>query len=118
MPVDIGYTPSIRLNPIQELKITKPDIELYAGQILKTVVVKELNENQVLININGQNINANTAHHFDAGELLQVKVVLANGETILQVLHEPPFNAYTNGLVTSLAQTSVSDPFACLADCA
>ncbi|STX39589.1 flagellar hook-length control protein FliK [Legionella feeleii] len=90
MPVDIGYTPSIRLNPIQELKITKPDIELYAGQILKTVVVKELNENQVLININGQNINANTAHHFDAGELLQVKVVLANDETILQVLHEPP----------------------------
>lgn len=90
MPVDIGYTPSIRLNPVQELKLTKPEIELYAGQILKTVVVKELNENQVLININGQNINANTAHHFAAGELLQVKVVLTEGETILQVLHEPP----------------------------
>lgn len=90
MAVDISNTPSIRLNPVQELKLTKPDTELYVGQLLKTVVVKTLSENQVLININGQNINAKTAHHFSPGEVLQVKVMMTEGETILQVLRNPP----------------------------
>lgn len=91
MAVEIVQTPSVRLTPGQELKLNKPDTELYVGQILKTVVVKALSENQVMININGQNINAETSHRFNAGELLQVKVTARSGhEAILQVLRESP----------------------------
>lgn len=86
MSFDLSSTQSVRLNPVQELKLAKPAIDLYVGQILKAVVVSGLSENQVTININGQNINANTAHHFNAGELMQVKVMQTGEETILQVV--------------------------------
>lgn len=85
-----GNMPMVRLEPMQELKLTKPTTELYVGQLLKTVVVKALSENQVLININGQNINARTSHHINPGELLRVKVVQTKGETVLQILRAPP----------------------------
>lgn len=88
MSFDLSSTQSVRLNPVQELKLAKPAIDLYVGQILKAVVVSGLTENHVTININGQNINANTAHHFEAGELMQVKVVKTGEETILQVVHD------------------------------
>ncbi|KTC76748.1 flagellar hook-length control protein FliK [Legionella brunensis] len=102
MAVDMSNsTPIVRLEPMQELKLTKAATELYVGQILKTVVVKALSENQVLININGQNINARTSHHVDPGELLQVKVLQTAGETILQVLRSPP---QSNPLHTALMQ--------------
>ena len=91
MPVDISHTPNIRLNPTQELKLTKPDTELYVGQILKAVIVKSLSENQVLININGENINALTSQHIDPGDILQVRVLKNDEETVvLQVLRESP----------------------------
>ncbi|ARG96495.1 flagellar hook-length control protein FliK [Legionella micdadei] len=91
MPVDLSNTPSIRLNPTQELKLTKPDTELYVGQILKAVVVKSLTENQVLINIDGENINAQTSQHLEPGDLLQLKVIKTeDGTIVLQVLREPP----------------------------
>lgn len=104
MPVDISNnnTPLVRLAPIQELKLTKATTELYVGQILKTVVVKALSENQVLININGQNINARTSHHVNPGELLQVKVLQTEGEAILQVLRSQP---QLNSLQAALMQT-------------
>lgn len=90
----------VRLEPLQELKLTKPATELYVGQLLKTVVVKALSENQVLININGQNINARTSHHINPGELLQVKVVKTEGETVLQILRAPPeFNVLHKALL-------------------
>ncbi|MDI9818622.1 MULTISPECIES: flagellar hook-length control protein FliK [unclassified Legionella] len=102
MAVDISYNPIVRLNPTQELKITKADTELYVGQILKTVVVKALSESQVLININGQNINAKTSHHLTPGELLQAKVIQTKGEVVLQILGEKPSSL--NPIQTALAQ--------------
>jgi hypothetical protein len=89
MIVDVSGSNSLRLNPAQELKLSKPDAELYVGQVLKTTVVKAIAADQVLININGQNINAKTAHHFSPGELLQVKVMALGDETVLQVLAQP-----------------------------
>jgi len=85
MAVEMNKTSSVRLTPVQEIKLAKPATELYVGQILKTVVVTALTNNQVLININGQNLNAKTSHHFTPGELLEVKVVANQGETILEV---------------------------------
>ncbi|WED43270.1 flagellar hook-length control protein FliK [Legionella cardiaca] len=103
MAVEIpNNTPIVRLEPIQELKQTKAVTELYVGQILKTVVVKALSENQVLININGQNLNARTSHHVEPGELLQVKVLQTEGEAVLQILRTP---LQTNPLQTALMQT-------------
>ncbi len=91
MPIDIGnLTSIIRLNPGQELKTVKPASDLYVGQILKTVVVKALDDNQVLININGQNINAKTSHHFSPGEQLQVQVKTIQDEIVLQIMKEVP----------------------------
>src|SRR5690606_12178487 len=88
MNTDHLSTQSVRLNPTQELKLAKPAIDLYVGQVLKAVVINSLSENQVTISINGQNINANTAHHFVPGELMQVKVVQIGEETILQIIPE------------------------------
>ncbi|MFC7782265.1 hypothetical protein ACFQY6_11375 [Legionella taurinensis] len=68
MAFDIGAVQSVRLNPVQELKLAKPAVDLYVGQILKSVVVGALKDDQVTIQINGQNINAKTAHHFARGK--------------------------------------------------
>lgn len=89
MIVDVSGSQSLRLNPGQELKLSKPSVELYVGQVLKTTVVKAIAADQVLININGQNINAKTAHHFSPGELLQVKVLALGDETLLRILPQP-----------------------------
>lgn len=91
MAVDISQTPSVRLNPMQELKLTKPDTELYVGQILKAVIIKALSENQVLININGEHINALSSQHLEPGDILQVKVMKnEDGTVVLQVLRDAP----------------------------
>lgn len=87
MAIEMNKAPSVRLTPVQEIKLAKPATELYVGQILKTVVVTALTNDQVLININGQNLNAQSSHHFIAGELLEVKVVANTPETILEVQH-------------------------------
>lgn len=86
MALDIGAIQNVRLNPAQELKLAKPAVDLYVGQILKSVVIGGLKDDQVTIQINGQNINANTAHRFTPGEILDVKVLQVGEETILQVL--------------------------------
>lgn len=85
MSVEMSRAPSVRMTPGQEIKLAKPATELYVGQILKTVVVTALSNDQVLININGQNLNAKASHHFLPGELLEVKVMANHPETILAV---------------------------------
>lgn len=90
MAVEMNKSPSIRLTPGQEIKLAKPVTELYVGQILKTVVVTALTNDQVLININGQNLNAKSSHHFTPGELLDVKVIANQNETVLEVQHKSP----------------------------
>ena len=87
MAIEMNKAPCVRLTPVQEIKLAKPATELYVGQILKTVVVTALTNDQVLININGQNLNAQSSHHFIPGELLEVKVVANTNETILEVQH-------------------------------
>ncbi|CEG57877.1 flagellar hook-length control protein FliK [Legionella fallonii] len=85
MAVEMNKSPSVRLTPTQEIKLAKPATELYVGQILKAVVVTPLTNNQVLININGQNLNAQSSHHFSPGETLEVKVVANKHNTVLEV---------------------------------
>ncbi|CDZ75809.1 Flagellar hook-length control protein FliK [Legionella massiliensis] len=103
MPVDISNTPPLRLNPNQELRFTRPETELYVGQVLKAVVVKSLSESQVLININGENINAQTSQHIEPGELLQVKVIQSDEDPIvLQILKD---NSPLTPLAAELART-------------
>lgn len=90
MSIEMNKSSSVRLTPIQELKLTKPATELYVGQILKSVVVTALSNDQVLININGQNLNAKSSHHFLPGDLLDVKVIANGNETVLEV--QPKLN--------------------------
>lgn len=90
MAVEMNKLSSVRLTPVQEIKLAKPATELYIGQILKTVVVTALTNNQVLININGQNLNAQSSHQFTPGELLEVKVIANKNETILEVQQKNP----------------------------
>ncbi|MFO2971825.1 flagellar hook-length control protein FliK [Legionella pneumophila serogroup 10] len=90
MSVEMSKTSSVRFPPGQEIKLAKPATELYVGQILKTVVVTTLSNDQVLININGQNLNAKASHHFTPGELFEVKVIANHPETILEVQPKTP----------------------------
>ncbi|MBL7480566.1 flagellar hook-length control protein FliK [Legionella bononiensis] len=103
MAVEMNKSSSVRLTPVQEIKLAKPATELYVGQILKTVVVTALTNNQVLININGQNLNAKSSHHFTPGELLEVKVVANHHETILEVQQKnPELSILQNALLQAL----------------
>lgn len=86
MAVEMNKSPIVRLTPVQEIQMAKPATELYVGQILKTVVVAALTNNQVTINIHGQNFNANSTHHFYPGDVLEAKVIATQGETILELL--------------------------------
>jgi hypothetical protein len=103
MAIEMNKSPSVRLTPVQEIKLAKPATELYVGQILKTVVVTALTNNQVLINVNGQNLNAKSSHHFTPGELLEVKVIANMDETILEVQHKAPsLSILQNALLLTL----------------
>lgn len=88
MIADINSIYNSKVTLSQEIKLSKPVNELYPGQILQALVVKPMTHGEVLININGQNINAKTSHHFSANELLQVKVLASEPDTILQILQE------------------------------
>lgn len=103
MAVEMNKSSSVRLTPVQEIKLAKPATELYVGQVLKTVVVTALANDQVMININGQNLNAQSSHHFNAGELLEVKVIANQGETILEVqTKDPAISVLQNALLQTL----------------
>lgn len=69
----------------QEIKLSKLDLSLYLGQAVKAVVLTPPVNNEVTININGQNISAKTTHHFTPGETLDVQVVNTEDEIVLQV---------------------------------
>lgn len=81
--------PGSTLLSSQEMKLSKLDQALYLGQVLKAVVLSPLSNNELTININGQNINAKTSHHFTPGEMLDVKVVNTDDEIVLQVQSKP-----------------------------
>ncbi|WP_028388156.1 flagellar hook-length control protein FliK [Legionella fairfieldensis] len=104
MAVDFTYTPTAHLFAGEELKLTKPGIKLYVGQILKAKIVKRLSENQIIISIDDEVMNAQTSHHLESGDLLEAKVAhYEDGIAILQILRETsqalPF------IGTALAQT-------------
>ncbi len=102
MAVEMNKSPSVRLTPVQEIKLAKPATELYIGQILKAVVVTPLANNQVLININDQNLNARTSHHFSPGEILEVKVI-AKDDTILEIQPQSvPLSVLQHALLLTL----------------
>ncbi|KTC72522.1 Flagellar hook-length control protein FliK [Legionella birminghamensis] len=99
MTMELVVAQNLRLNPVSnEPRISKSQ-DLYIGQLLKAVVNFQ-NASEVSININGQNINAKTSHHFSPGELLQVKVAKTGDSTILQVIKDPiPLNTLNQALL-------------------
>lgn len=102
MAFDISYYPSIRIDAGTMLKNIQPDTELYVGQILKSVVIKSSNGNEVLLTINGHNINAKTAHPLEAGQTLKLKVVETAGEIQLEIVDAPNSRSV---IESALAQT-------------
>lgn len=116
MAMELVVANNLRVPAIPEIKLARSAYELYAGQVLKILVVSQV-EDQVNLNINGQNINARTAHHFNTGELLHVKVVAAASETVLQVVQDPlPLGKLHNALLQSLPrQQPANDLLALLA---
>ncbi|MCC5792396.1 MAG: hypothetical protein JJT82_07305 [Legionellaceae bacterium] len=107
------HMPLIRLSPGQESKLSNPAHLLYVGRILKTAIVRPLEHNQVLININGNNINATTSHSLKSGDLLQVKVIAHHeGEIILQALKTPKHSsALARALSHYLPHQLTAGPF-------
>lgn len=71
--------------PIKEIQLAKTDLNVYLGQAVKAVVLTSLNNNEVTININGQNFNARTSHQFTPGERLDAKVINVDDEIVLQI---------------------------------
>ena len=103
MAVEMNKYSNVRMSPVQEIKLAKPATELYVGQILKTIVITTLSNDQVLININGQNFNAKSAHHFSPGEILDVKVIANMSETVLEVQQKnSSLSVLQNGLLQAL----------------
>lgn len=102
MAFDISYTPSIRIDAGTMLKNIQPDTELYVGQILKSVVIKSNASNEILLTINGQNINAKTAHPLEPGQILELKVINTKGEIQLQILNTSISRTF---IESTLAQT-------------
>ncbi len=88
MSVEMNQITHVSNNSGQEIRLAKPNHELYVGQILKTVVITAQNTNEASIRINGQNINAKTSHHLNPGDLLEVKVLTNKEETVLQILNK------------------------------
>lgn len=91
--METNRSSSVRLSPTQELKVAKPSTELYIGQVLKAVVVTNLASDEVMININGQHLNAKTPFHFMPGDLLEVKVVANNDSEMILELQKPHTSA-------------------------
>ncbi|WP_367606387.1 hypothetical protein [Legionella sp. W05-934-2] len=75
----------IKIQPGEVAKLNRAVSDLYVGQILKTIVVKSVNDQTVMLNINGNNINAQTAHRYIPGQELTVQVAKQGNEIHLQV---------------------------------
>jgi|GEM_PF-3186975 len=105
MAFDIASIQGInRLNLVSEVKLAKTAADLYLGQVLKTFVVNTLPDDQVVLNINGQNISAKTNHQFTPGETLQVQVMQGStdGEEIILKVLPDPAKTVTNPVQTAL----------------
>ena len=90
MAIEMNNTSGIKLSSKEEISLNKSTSELYVGQILKAVVMAAPSNNQVMLNINGQNLNARSSHHFTPGELLELKVLDSEDETILEIQTKIP----------------------------
>lgn len=88
MDLEINRPSGNQALTVQELKLAKLDLSLYLGQALKAVVLTPMKDEQITININGQNINAKTSHQFTPGDIIDVKVVNTEDEIVLQVLQQ------------------------------
>ncbi|WP_133139399.1 flagellar hook-length control protein FliK [Legionella genomosp. 1] len=99
MATELVIAQNLRLNPVSSEPRLGRSQELYIGQLLRAVVNFQ-NANEVSININGQNINAKTSHHFTPGELLEIKVAKTGESTVLQVIKDPvPLNTLNQALL-------------------
>ncbi|KTD52551.1 Flagellar hook-length control protein FliK [Legionella quinlivanii] len=99
MATELVIAQNLRLNPVSSEPRPGRSQELYIGQLLRAVVNFQ-NANEVSININGQNINAKTSHHFTPGELLEIKVAKTGESTVLQVIKDPvPLNTLNQALL-------------------
>ncbi|MCE3045349.1 flagellar hook-length control protein FliK [Legionella sp. 16cNR16C] len=99
MTTELVIAQNLRLNPVSSEPRLGRSQELYIGQLLRAVVNFQ-NANEVSININGQNINAKTSHHFTPGELLEIKVAKTGESTVLQVIKDPvPLNTLNQALL-------------------
>jgi len=93
-----------KLTPIQDIKLSKSLAELSAGQVVKAIIVNRLSDNQVVLGINGQTVNAKTTRPYLTGEVLDVKIIKATDtETLLQV--QPSCAPSLSKLQSALAQT-------------
>jgi Flagellar hook-length control protein FliK len=81
-----GLSP-IKISPQQSIKIQKALNTLYVGQIIKSVVVSNRNNDKVILNINGQTISAKTKHPFQPGETLDLKVAKTGKQTLFEVIN-------------------------------
>lgn len=102
----VVYTDNLlvgKLTPTQEIKLSRSLAELSVGQLIKAVVVNRLSDNQVVLGINGQSVNAKTNRPYFTGEVINVKVVQTGKETVLEAL--PTQTPTLSKLQTALAQT-------------
>lgn len=85
MTMELNKLSESRLGTLQELKLNKQQLDFSVGQILNAAVKTVYSNHEVVLSINGQNINAKTTQQFIPGQLLQVKVVAGKPETVLEV---------------------------------
>lgn len=102
MTMELNKLPQSRLSQAQELKLSKQQLNFSVGHLLKAVVTAIVSDNELVIAINGQRINAKTAHKFMPGQLLEVKVVANQPETILEVYKASDPSLLQNALRSAL----------------
>ncbi len=85
MGVEINKPSDMRLSSAQEMKLTKSTTNLPLGQTLKTMVIGPLGSGEVLIDIDGKRLSAQTPYQFAPGDLLEVNVSENDDQIILEV---------------------------------
>ncbi len=118
MALEINKPTDVRgLTPVQDIQLTKAGLDLYLGQILKAAIVGTNNDNQVTLNINGQNVNAKTNQKFNPGDVLEVKVNANEDEILLEIQQKNAFYFHLTTLSAakcsdaSITQTSTTQQF-------
>ncbi len=75
----------VQVAPAQEMKLQQVMPTLAVGQLLKISVASSTVDSQLMLNIDGKNINAKTNQQFFKGEVLNVKVDKQDGQTVLKI---------------------------------